>query len=322
MKYNLSTLYGALLTFVMLISATTYAKVEIVYHDTQQCFIGDGLPEHHTGSFPNKGNPNRIQSQSINMCITTTPVKSNTPKQVRGTVAIAINGVQIRPGTAEYYDSSSPRGFSRDPSSGWNLEGMGAKELLGLDAHYAHVDERGLYHYHGMPHVLKQDANNNLIGWTADGFKLYDANNTYTSSYQLKQGDRTTPPFGKYDGTYNQDFEYIKGSGNLDQCNGAYIDGNYAYFATENYPFFPRCLWGEISADFLHKTPNRPQRNKQYNSSFFAPSHRQPPQQAIDVCAYKSDNQSCSFYGKNHYIQGVCKKTRNNIKACVPKHNP
>ena len=74
--------------------------------------------------------------------------------QHRGSVGIALNGVQFRPGTADYYDAQSPRGFSRDSSSGWNLEGLGARELLGMDNNNAHVDNRGLYHYHGVADVI------------------------------------------------------------------------------------------------------------------------------------------------------------------------
>lgn len=41
------------------------------------------------------------------------------------TVDIAKNGIIIRPGTADYFDASSPRGHSRNRSSDWNLDGMG-----------------------------------------------------------------------------------------------------------------------------------------------------------------------------------------------------
>ena len=52
------------------------------------------------------------------------------------------------------------------------------------------------------------------------------------------------------DGTYNEDYEYIAGSGNLDECNGAKSNGKYIYFATNRYPFFPRCFLGRVSKDF------------------------------------------------------------------------
>ncbi len=46
------------------------------------------------------------------------------------------------------------------------------------------------------------------------------------------------------DGTYNRDFEFVHGYGNLDECNGARVDGTDHHFATDTYPFFPRCLFG------------------------------------------------------------------------------
>ena len=55
---------------------------------------------------------------------------------------------------------------------------------------------------------------------------------------------------GVYDGSYNEDYEYLGGENRLDQCNGGEMQGNYAYFITDNYPFVPRCLYGEISSDF------------------------------------------------------------------------
>lgn len=53
----------------------------------------------------------------------------------------------------------------------------------------------------------------------------------------------TTP-----DGTYDLDWEFQEGLGNLDSCNGAYVDGEYGYFITEDFPFGPRCLNGETSS--------------------------------------------------------------------------
>ncbi|MEL6690365.1 MAG: YHYH protein [Pseudomonadota bacterium] len=58
---------------------------------------------------------------------------------------------------------------------------------------------------------------------------------------------------GAHDGTYEEDYEYVAGSGNLDECNGAMVNGQYMYFATDTYPFFPRCFTGTVSSDFMHQ---------------------------------------------------------------------
>ena len=37
------------------------------------------------------------------------------------------------------------------------------------------------------------------------------------------------------------------GHGDLDECNGIEIDGEYAYFLTDTFPYVPRCLMGEAT---------------------------------------------------------------------------
>ena len=53
-------------------------------------------------------------------------------------------------------------------------------------------------------------------------------------------------------GAFTQDYEYVDGLGDLDQCNGRYgvtpefPDGIYYYVVTDNFPFFTRCLKGDF----------------------------------------------------------------------------
>ena len=233
------------------VAATTLAtavfaltnRVSIDKAANEICISSNGIPDHSIGQFPNRGNPHSIKSQNIQFCVTATPQKGNKPQEVR-TIGIAENGIIIRPGTADYYDASSPRGHSRNRSSGWNLDGMSPDNTLGLDANNAHVDNRGIYHYHGMPAALAKTSKDTQIGWAADGFEIHYVGSSAKPSYMLKNGTRLTAPGGAYDGSYNEDFEYVRGYGNSDQCNGAKLDGAYVYFATDPYPFYPRCLYG------------------------------------------------------------------------------
>ncbi|WP_298257490.1 YHYH protein [uncultured Litoreibacter sp.] len=218
-------------------------RISIDRTDTQICVLSNGIPDHPTGRFPNAGNPHSISAQNVSVCVTATPEKSTKAQEVNVT-GILKNGILVRPGTADWYDASSPRGHSRDDASGWNLDGMGPNNTLGLDENNAHVDHRGLYHYHGMPEALSPTSAHTQIGWAADGFPIHYVGTSAMPSYMLKSGTRNSAPFGAYDGSYNQDFEYQRGSGNLDKCNGALLDGNYVYFATDSYPYFPRCLYG------------------------------------------------------------------------------
>ena len=172
--------------------------------------------------------------------------KGQKPTPVR-TTGIALNGVLIRPGTAGYYDPKSRRGHSQRAVSNWRVEGMFAGAKLGIDSNNAHVDKRGLYHYHGVPPTLVGVNSTTQIAWAADGFAIHYVGDKARPSYVLKPGNRPSGrnnPKGVYDGKYVEDWKYVRGVGNLDQCNGATLNGEYVYFVTDAYPFYPRCLYG------------------------------------------------------------------------------
>lgn len=224
--------------------------VEITIEGDQRCISSNGTPNHDIGRFPNRGNPHAFQEQDIRICVDATPTRTDTAtRNTRGS-GVSVTGIWFRPGTADFYDASSPRGHSRDPSSGWRLEGMGAAEMLGMDMENAHVDNTGLYHYHGISDSLVGSQSGTLIGYAADGFEIHYVGQNAQPSWQLRDGTRPTAPFGTYDGTYEEDWEYIPGSGNLDECNGGMLGGSYVYFATDSFPFFPRCFWGTVSRSF------------------------------------------------------------------------
>lgn len=230
------------------IAQNNFVEIEVI--GDHRCISSNGSPNHAIGQFPNRGNPNRFKSQNVKICVDAHPsITGRIDRRASGS-GITITGIILRPGTADWYDASSPRGFSRDRSSGWNLEGMGPKNTLGLDLENAHVDNRGLYHYHGVSPSLAASLNGTLLGYAADGHEIHYTGEKMQSSWRLKNGTRATSPFGTYDGTYNEDYHYVAGSGNLDECNGAKTEGRYVYYATDTYPFFPRCFLGQVSKDF------------------------------------------------------------------------
>ena len=47
-----------------------------------RCISSDGLPDHDTGSFPNRGNPHRISAQSVMFCVDATPEYSVAARKV------------------------------------------------------------------------------------------------------------------------------------------------------------------------------------------------------------------------------------------------
>jgi hypothetical protein len=52
---------------------------------------------------------------------------------------------------------------------------------------------------------------------------------------------------------FKEDFEYQAGSGNLDASNGAIVNGVQTYFATDDYPSFPRGFKGVVNPRFMQR---------------------------------------------------------------------
>ncbi|MDB4558644.1 YHYH protein [Amylibacter sp.] len=235
---------------LLLVGASKSNQVSMKVRGDQRCIKSNGTPNHAIGQFPNKGNPNSFKARKVSLCVDATPALTGRTVGGVPVSGVTLTGIIIRPGTADWFDASSPRGFSRDRSSGWNLEGMGSSEQLGIDANNAHVDNRGVYHYHGMPAALINVNGKSLMGYAADGFEIHYVGSKASSSYVLNSGKRSTAPYGRFDGSYVEDWTYAAGSGNLDECNGGMVNGAYVYFATDGYPFFPRCFKGTVSSDF------------------------------------------------------------------------
>lgn len=240
---------------------TTGTEIAVTIENGVRTIVANGLPNHETGAFPNAFNPNTISDQDYNITLPTQPELSAEPTSynVPQPFGIATNGVYIDPFAAEWYLDN--------PNSGWQLAAL--NNLLGFDENNAHVQPTGAYHYHGPMGLLTRRDQPELIGFAGDGFPIYgpygyaspsDSTSAVvelTSSYQLKSGQRSNGPLGAYDGTYIEDYEYIHGSGDLDECNGRtgvtpeYPNGTYYYVATLGWPFFSRCFAGSIADSFV-----------------------------------------------------------------------
>ena len=207
-------------------------KIEILINGPDRCFESNGIPDHPTGVFPNRGNPNAISLQQLKGCVPVNPKRGTVPKPMTGIIGIR-------------------RGHSRAGNKNWSLDIFGAPGRLGLDFNNGHVGRAGLYHYHGAASSLTITSGSSLVGYAIDGFEIHYLPIERKSGWRLKKGMRPRggPP-GVYDGTYNEDYQYVGGQNKLDRCNGGEIGGNYAYFITDNFPFVPRCLYGQISPDF------------------------------------------------------------------------
>jgi hypothetical protein len=143
---------------------------------------------------------------------------------------------------------------------------------FGADEHNAHAQPDGAYHYHGNPHALFNEEPNEVteespvIGFAADGFPIYGPYikdhgkiREVRSSYRLKVGKRqhlpkeACFPGGYYDGRFREDWEYVKNSGDLDECNGLDRNGKYGYYVTNTYPWVMGCFRG-IPDDSFRKS--------------------------------------------------------------------
>lgn len=246
--------------------AHTDNEVEMTLTETQRCFASNGLPDHQTGEFPRRGNPNAIRPKNILLCVPAIPQISDAITPIRGTMGVAVNGVLFRPNTAGFWDPDARRGHSRDGHRDWSLDIHGAPGRLGLDFNNAHVGRGGLYHYHGISPSLLETSASSLIGYAGDGFEIHYVSDAVASGWQLKVGERPAPPAGPggtYDGTYNEDYIFVGGDDRLDECNGGQLNGQYVYFVTDTYPFVSRCLKGRVSDDF--NRPNHQHRRGSVN---------------------------------------------------------
>lgn len=265
----IATLFVAVLGFAQ--TSEKDSHVEITVRNEYRYITSNGIPNHHHGDFPNRGNPNTISAQSYTFRMPAHPqmAESITPLGMNP-FGVAVNGVPFDPGAAEWWNN--------DPGFGWQYEALSGKINLGMDQNHAHVQPNGAYHYHGLPTGLIAQLGEGqrmlLIGYAADGFPIYEQYGyrlkdirsdiiKLRSSYRLKTGRRPNKigPGGTYDGTFVNDYEYVEGAGDLDQCNGRqgvtpeYLSGTYYYVITSEFPFIPRCYRGTPDESFRRRGP-------------------------------------------------------------------
>lgn len=232
-------------------------KVEVVVSGETRTISSNAIPNHEIGEFPNEENPNTMSEQDRTWELDTTPTYVWNASWTRE-AGVAYNGVKYELETNERVTCTSGETYRIEAFET-------AFGVMGTDFNNAHVQPTGEYHYHGVSELLMDTLEGDdvvHVGYANDGFPLYySKQRTYTPSYRLVTDlrvwtectyaartttdvviDGTTP-----DGTYDLDWEYVEGLGNLDSCNGTYIDGEYGYLLTDTFPYGPRCLNGETS---------------------------------------------------------------------------
>ncbi|MEM6319508.1 MAG: sulfatase-like hydrolase/transferase [Bacteroidota bacterium] len=251
----------------------------------------------YTNNYPNHDycyNPNNIPApRYYRFEIPTTPQiapvptsvlrENNRPARYFG---VSLNGVLLAPAPATPFIFENPQ--TGEYNWDWvfeptNNQGDG-RNLVALDCASGHTGPQG-YHYHGNMFEYIETIQAGLsttaevptapvqIGWASDGFPILyrfgpNAEGNLVElqpSYQIKSGERAgdgiTAPCGEYNGKYTNDYEYIAGLGDLDECNGinqsitlTSANGtetfDYFYVITSTFPQISRCLVGTPSASF------------------------------------------------------------------------
>lgn len=76
----------------------------------------------------------------------------------------------------------------------------------------------------------------------------------YILSYVLRKGkwsdDYGIVLFGLYDGIFIVDYVYLLGVGNLDECNGVIVEGEYVYVLMEDFLYVLWCFVGIFDESF------------------------------------------------------------------------
>ncbi|MGP6089844.1 YHYH protein [Antarctobacter jejuensis] len=254
-----------------LFTKTRYDAAVTITADGQTCTIAsNAVPNHDFNTVEGFFNGFAEQDQTYTITATPTATETPTPLTLRMDNAVFLNGVKLDLIAAGCHGIGDGLIGCFDMTTPYRFDPMGAaSNMFGTDAHNAHTQNDGLYHYHGNPMALFEQDNpgaaSPVIGFAADGFPIFgsyiDDNGTIraaTTSYRLKSGTRPDGddgPGGAYDGTFVDDWEFVEGLGDLDQCNGMVQNGVYGYVVTETYPHVMGCFTGTPDPSFEKPRP-------------------------------------------------------------------
>jgi|GEM_PF-645882 len=238
------------------------ANVQQVRYSANYVYVNaTGIPSYTIGPWP--GNPGQATNQNYLFKFTRNPAQNTgTPTATGlGNIGVWKNGATL---------FNAKDAFSYNSQGKWNQNAI-VVEGSSFDNCEGHPNQNGTYHHHLNPTCLYNDrdstAHSPLLGYAFDGFPIYGAygyTNTNgtgaiksmkTSYRERSITQRTTLPDGtvlpasqygpavstQYPlGYYIEDFQYVAGSGDLDEHNGRfcvtpeYPGGTYAYFITLN----------------------------------------------------------------------------------------
>ncbi|KGL63172.1 sulfatase-like hydrolase/transferase [Polaribacter sp. Hel1_85] len=201
---------------------------------------------------------------------------------------IALNGVYMMPAPA------TPFIFEDQITGEYNWDWVfepttnigDGRDFVGLDCASAHVNPNSGYHYHGNMFGYVEELQQGIstlnspptellqVGWASDGFpvlyrfgpdkegNIKEMFPSFQLESGLRPGDGISAPCGPYSGKYTNDFGYVAGKGDLDECNGIEASVTlttaqgqetfeYYYVVTQDFPQISRCMKGNFSDSFI-----------------------------------------------------------------------
>lgn len=234
----------------------------------ETCSIkSNAVPNHDFNATGRFITPLSTQDQNYQVSVNPTRNENPTPLSLQYDNAVFLNGVKLDLMAAGCFGVGNGKIGCFKVSTPYRYDPMSESAGFGADEHNAHTQPDGAYHYHGNPMAMFDQDNptepSPVIGFAADGFPIFGSyiadGNTIrkaTTSYRLKSGTRSGGPGGSYDGTFIDDWEYVSGLGDLDQCNGMVQNGVYGYVVTDSYPHVLGCFSGTPDSSFKKKRPN------------------------------------------------------------------
>ena len=233
--------------------------------DGSECVISTNSIPNHNFNDNSASFATNVSAVSAEFRIPIAPdfAASTTPLSLTTDNAVLLNGVKVDLLAAGCYGVGDGKIGCNDINQAWRYDPMSPLAQFGTDQHNAHTQPDGTYHYHGNPQALfDQDpaTESPVIGFAADGFPIFGSFindggqiRAASSSFQLKSGSRPTGagnPGGSYDGEFRDDYEYVQGSGDLDECNGMMRNGVYGYYVINQHPWILACYKGTPNSSF------------------------------------------------------------------------
>jgi hypothetical protein len=257
----------------------------------QRVFAGNDLPDHPTGTFPISPSDDAYAVDRNPNSIRAQSISFSVPADPAAAAQPGCIGGEVGVMLSGVLIFNA-----------FDAEGHDAPAHEVQDDCDGHPQKDGFYHYHSLSDCLADTpaGHSALMGYAFDGFGIY--------------------------GFYGEDGRELTDA-DLDECHGHIHeiewDGRkvvmFHYHATREFPYIVGCFRGSPAVRALSgenagqgAQPARP-----------GGPGGQPPQEAIDACAGRTQNAACSFTGGNGgTIAGICQTIQSGQLACVPQGAP